>query len=141
MRTLTAPTLRHVGACVLCVIIGIKYSAPLDGTEFGGGSVTGPVLTVHSVSLVLFVVSAIVIFASRGGATIIALVACLLSLPLYLYFTVPGLFRRVFLGEYSVPLSASVVWDTWALAGIAAICVLTIVTLTGSDRRSLTSEP
>src|SRR5688500_5574946 len=89
MRTLTAPTLRHAGACVSCVIIGLKCSVPLEGTEFSGGSVTGPLLTVHGVSLVLFLVSAVVIFGSRGGATtsLLSLVSC----PCHCIFT--SLFR------------------------------------------------
>lgn len=103
MPTLTASTFRHIGACVACVIVEAKLSGPLEGTEFSGGSVTGLLLTIHQVSLVLFLTSAAVILGSRRGATIVALVACLLSLPLCLYFTVPGLFRRALPGEYLGP--------------------------------------
>jgi hypothetical protein len=43
--------------------------------------------------------------------------------PLYLYFTAPGPFRRVFGGEYSVPLQANFVWDRSAIVGVLAVTV------------------
>ena len=56
-------------------------------------------------------------------AAALAIVASLLCLPLYLYFTVPGPFRRVFGGEYSVPLQANFVWDRSAILGVLAVTV------------------
>ena len=62
----------------------------------------------------------------RIGAAL-AIVASFLCLPLYLYFIAPGPFRRVFGGEYSVPLQADFVWDRSAIAGLlvfaVAICI------------------
>lgn len=56
-------------------------------------------------------------------AAALAIVASLLCLPLYLYFTAPGPFRRVFGGEYSVPLQANFVWDRSAVLGVLTVAV------------------
>jgi hypothetical protein len=51
------------------------------------------------------------------------LLASMLCLPIYLYFAVPGLFRCVFGGGYTVPLQAGVVWGRWTVTGILAIVI------------------
>jgi len=51
------------------------------------------------------------------------MLASLLSLPLYFYLTAPGPFRRLFPGEYSVPLGSDFVWTRWAILGILALAV------------------
>jgi len=140
MRTLNIQAARHIGACVLCAIIGWYFAAPLDGTEFSGGSVTGPLLTLHAVSGVLFLLSAAAIAAYPPAAIAIGVIAAVLSLPLYAYFTVPGVFRSVFRGEYSVASPAAFVWNGWALAGVAAACAATFTAFTVSAKQSWSSE-
>ena len=85
-----------------------------EGTEFIGGWLTGPLLNLYDVGTFLFVPALLLAFFFRRIAAAFALTASLLCLPLYLYFVAPGPFRSVFRGEYSVPLQASFVWNSWA---------------------------
>jgi len=66
------------------------------------------------------------LFLSRrqfsGAVTLLAFLFCLLF---YLYFAIPGPFRWIFRGNYSVPLQANVVWQKWSIAGILAIAIAT----------------
>lgn len=89
-----------------------------------GGSVTGPVLEMSDIGVLLFLVALPMTFLSRKripGA--VTLLASLLCLPLYLYFTIPGPFRWAFRGQYKVPLQANVVWEGWSIVGILAIVI------------------
>jgi hypothetical protein len=71
----------------------------------------------------------ILTFFYRRLAAVIALTASVLCLPLYLYFPALGPFRRVFKGEYSVPMHTNFVWDNWAIAGITGLVVAIFVCL------------
>jgi hypothetical protein len=75
----------------------------------------------------LFVLALLLTFFYRRIAAATTLVACLLCLPLYLYFTAPGPFRWVFRGEYSVPLQVSFVSNKWAITGIVALAIAAYV--------------
>jgi len=109
--------------CLLCVAVAAKFQFDLDGSEFSGGRVTGRLLTMNFAGLVVFVLALCVVFRHSRAAAVSALVASALCLPLYLYFTVPRLFRRVFPGEYSVPAQAFG-WDLWSIAGILSTVLI-----------------
>lgn len=115
--------------CLLCAIVVWRYGADLEGTEFIGGWLTGPLLNLYDVGTFLFVPALLLAFFFRRIAAAFALTASLLCLPLYLYFVAPGPFRSVFRGEYSVPLQASFVWNSWAALGILTLVVATCVSL------------
>jgi hypothetical protein len=100
-----------------------KYGDPLDGTEFTGGSVTGPVFHMSDIGMLLFVVAVLMAFVSRKISGAVAVAASLLCLPLYLYFTFPGPFRWVFRGVYKSPIHASLVLERWAMMGILALVI------------------
>jgi hypothetical protein len=109
-------------ACLACIVLTRRCSADLGPSEFCGGWLTGPILTMFDVGGLFFVGALIVTFLYPRIASVIALAACLLCLPLYLYFTMPGAFRWVFRGEYSVPLPSGFVWNRWILVGILSLC-------------------
>src|SRR5580658_7277345 len=88
---------------LICAAVAFKYSFDIVGTEFGSGMVTGPLLTSHVNGSILFILASILIFIYRRAASISAMLASLLCLPLYLYFVAPGLFQEIFAGLYSVP--------------------------------------
>jgi len=115
--------------CLVCVVLTWAYADDLGASEFSGGRVTGPVLTMFDSGTLLFVAALVVTFLYPRVAAVIALAASLLCLPLYLYFTAPGPFRWVFRGEYKVPLQASFVWSKWAIAGILSLGVTDYVCL------------
>ena len=114
MKRVGAHAWRQAASCLLCAIVGFTFSAPLGPSEFSGGSVTGPLLTLHDVSGYLFLLAVLLTFLYPRIAAATAMAAALLSLPLYFYFIAPGPFRWLFPGEYSGAELTSFVWNTWA---------------------------
>ena len=112
---LTKPRLWRAGSCLLCIALAWRNSLAVEGTEFSGGRITGPILMLQNIGTLLFVVALVLTFFSSRIAAATAVIASLLCLPLYLYFTAPGPFRWAFRGEYSVPLRSNFVWDLWAV--------------------------
>ena len=84
---------------------------------------TGPVFRIFDVSFVLYLAAAAGLLLFRRVAAVIALVAALLALPMYLYFVAPGPFRALTGGVYSVHVAANFVWNTWCVAGITPVAV------------------
>jgi hypothetical protein len=115
--------LLQAASCLACVIVAQRNSFGLGGTEFSGGNVTGPILDSLEIGSLLLVLALLLTFVRPRNAAALAIVASLLCFPLYLYFTAPGPFRRVFGGEYSVPLQANFVWDRSAIVGVLAVAV------------------
>jgi hypothetical protein len=98
-------------------------------SEFSGGWLTGKILTMADIGALLFL-SALVftIFVPRVGA-IVALAAIVLCLPFYLYVVMPGPYRRIFKGEYSVPLKRGFVWNSWAIGGIITLTFAAVLSI------------
>ncbi len=113
---------RLVAACCLvCTAVCWKSFLTFEGTEFGSGSLAGNQI----LGSLLFVAALILTFKYPRSAAVSALVACLLSLPLYLYLVFPRPFRQVWPGQWKVrELPSQVfVWGGWWITGI----VLTVV--------------
>jgi hypothetical protein len=125
--------LMQVAACLLCAAVVWRHEqilAPLGGTEFGGGWVTGPLLTLYDVGALLFILALLLAVFFRRIAAAITLTAALLCLPLYLYFTAPILFLWVSRSaEWTPPLRHGFVWSTWALTGIVALMIAVFISL------------
>lgn len=105
----------------ICCLLSLAWVWPkiagVEASEFSGGHVTGPLLTLANIGSVLLLFALLVTFVYPRIAASIAFAGLLFCLPLYLYFTAPGPFRRIFKGEYTVLLQASFVWDFWTIAG------------------------
>jgi len=113
--------LPQVASCLLCAILTWTYADPFDGTEFVGGSVTGPVFELFNGGILLFVLSLPIVFACQrigGAVTVLASIFCL---PLYLYVLAPGPFRWIFSGQYKTHVQANFVWERWSIIGILAL--------------------
>lgn len=121
--------LAQSAGCLLCAILLWHYTFRLDGTEFSGGRNTGPLLDMANFGILLFAVALILGFLRTRLAAAVALLASLLTLPLYFYFTCPGPFRRVFKGDYSVPARADFVWDVHSIVGMTALTLTAILSL------------
>jgi hypothetical protein len=122
----------QAAACLLCAGIAWRYASSLAGTEFSGGWLTGSLLDMKDVGSLLFLLALLLTSFSRRIAAAIVLIACLMCLPLYLYFTAPGPFRRLFgRSEWSVPLRARFVWDYWTITGIVVLAITGYVGLRG----------
>lgn len=113
--------------CLLCVILLWKYAFGLEGTEFSGGRLTGPLLDMEDIGAFLFIPALLLTFWYPRVAAAIAIVASFLCLPLYLYFTAPGPFRWICRGQYSVAAPANFVWIRSAIAGITALALAAYV--------------
>ncbi|HSS96543.1 MAG TPA: hypothetical protein VLK33_05930 [Terriglobales bacterium] len=106
------------------------YALNLEGTEFSGGMLTGPLLHMNDVGTFLLILPLVMVWFLPRIAGIIGAIAALLCLPLFLYFTVPGIFRSLFTKyPYSVPLQSYLVWDTWAILGIVFVAVALLINL------------
>ena len=116
-------------SCFLCIVVAWPQVKDAGASEFVGGSLTGPLFEMAEYGIALFLVALLSTFFYRRVATATALVASLLCTPFYLYFLAPGPFRRVFRGEYSVPLQAPFVWNTWAVAGVLSLALAIIMSL------------
>jgi hypothetical protein len=115
--------------CLLCVILLRRYVSPLQGTEFSGGRMTGPLLDLADLSVLLFLVALMLnVFRTRLSPAV-TLAASLLGLPLFLYFACPGPFRRMFKGEYSVPASGTFVWNVPCIVGTIALTTALVLSL------------
>ncbi len=105
----------------------LRNTSEIDGTEFIGGQVTGPIFTICEIGIIAFVVGIVLAYPLPRIASVISLLASLLSLPFLLYFIAPGPFRAVFRGEYKVPLQSNFDWNRWSLEpAIAVVIVVTI---------------
>src|SRR5439155_9853545 len=126
--------LTQAAACLICAIPAWRYSIILEGTEFSGGTVTGPLLSFESAAAYLLILGLVLTFLYRRIAAVVTVAACVLCLPFYLYFIAPGPFRRVvqnagFKGEWLVFGRADFVWNGWAVAGVVSVAIALYVCL------------
>ncbi len=115
----------------LCAVVAWTQADRVDGSEFIGGRVTGPVFRLFDLGIFIFVMAIIFTFIYRRVGAVIGVVASLLCLPFYLYFAAPGPFRSVFRGIYSVPLQSNFVWDKGMLAGMLTLAVAVFISVQG----------
>jgi hypothetical protein len=116
-------------SCLLCFIVAWTHLDDIGASEFSGGWLTGPLFKMADYGCTLFFLSLFLTFFSRRIVGVTTIVASLLCLPFYLYFLTPGPFRRVFRGEYGVSPQASLVGNTWAIAGILSLLLAIVVSL------------
>jgi hypothetical protein len=129
--------------CLVCVIVALRNTDGLEGTEFSGGWLTGPLLSMTGIGTVLFVVALIVTFMYPRIAGAIGLASSLLCLPLYLYFIAPVPFNQIFgFGhQFKVQPSGGLHRDGWAIAGVLTLAVTIYISLRGFAVTSRTKLP
>jgi hypothetical protein len=130
-------------SCLVCVIVALRNTNGLEGTEFSGGWLTGPLLSMTDIGTVLFVLALIVTFMYPRTAGAIGLASSLLCLPLYLYFIAPVPFNRIFgFGhQFKVQPSGGFHWNRWAIAGVLTLAVTIYISLRGFAVTSRTQIP
>ena len=121
--------MRQGSLYLLCVIDVWRYGSSLHGTEFSSGGLTGPLLDLKDIGALLCILAVMVVFFHPRIAAAIALTASLFCFPLYFYFTIPGVFRWLWPGEYAIPLRTNLVWDTWAIVGVLLLATATCLSL------------
>jgi hypothetical protein len=117
----------QAASLLLCLMVATTRLDWNGASEFSGGQVTGPLLSMFQYGWLFFLLAIVLTFFYQRVGAIIGIAASVLCLPLYLYFTIPGLFRLVFRREWSVTLQTYFVWDMWAMAGILTIGLAAIV--------------
>jgi hypothetical protein len=110
-------------SCLLClVVIREGPFLGLEGTEFSGGALTGPLLNMYFVGLLLFALALLLAFFLPRISAVIAVFACLLAFPLDLYFIAPNIFRRLFTKMiWEGPPVRNFVWNWHAILGVVTI--------------------
>jgi len=112
-------------SCLLCAFFALKITDGLEGTEFSGGWLTGPLLWMADIGTLLFVLALFVTFVYPRVAAAIGLASSLLSLPLYLFFIAPVPFSQVFgFGhQFKVQPSPGFHWGKWTVTGLLTLAV------------------
>lgn len=120
-------------SCLVCMIVALRNTNGLEGTEFSGGWLTGPLLSMIDIGTVLFVLALVAAFMYPRIAGAVGLTSSLLCLPLYLYLIAPVPFAHIFAfgHPFKVQPSGGVHWDKWAIAGVLTLAVTTYVCLRG----------
>jgi hypothetical protein len=125
----------QVAVIVLAAALGWERFSGLDGTEFSGGWLTGPMLIVHFGGTLLMTFALPVAFAYPRVAAAMMLAAVLFCLPLHLYFLVPGAF---FASYASVPVDSFfrfVDMDFCSIVALAAATLVAVLLLRKSETR------
>jgi len=123
------------GSCLVCIALTWMYGGPgLEGSEFSGGYITGHILNLSNVGLVLMIAALVLSFFYERLAGFIAVAGSLFCLPFYIYFVAPGLFRDLFNGEYSVPLTSRFVWDNSSIAAILLLLMTLVIGIRAAIR-------
>ena len=130
-------------SCLVCVVVALRNTNGLEGTEFSGGWLTGPLLSMTDIGTVLFVLALIGSFVYPRIAGAIGIASSLLCLPLYLFFIAPVPFNQIFgFGhEFKVQPSGGLHWDRWAIAGVLTLVVATYVCFRGFGPTSRAQIP
>ena len=136
MRKADAGQRFQAGSFLLCSILALQVISRLDGTEFSGGWLTGPLLTMADLGTALFVLSLVLTFLIPRVTTAIGLVSSLLCLPLCCFFIAPVPFAQVFASghAFAVQQAPGFHWNTWPVTTLVAVafalyvCVRRLVT-------------
>ena len=121
MGKLSKQKLWQAVACLTStVVLWIRIDV-FGASEFSGGRLTGSLFGMAELGSLLFLLALLLTFFLRRTAATTALAATLLCFPFYLHVLVPGAYRRIFKGEYSVPLDRPFHWDSWAVIGALSL--------------------
>ena len=98
-------------------------------SEFSGGRITGRLSTMAVLGSLLLLGALLMTISFPRVAGAIALAATLFCLPFYLCILMPGPYRQIFKGEYSVPLQRPFVWNDWAVVGVLSLVIAAFLSL------------
>jgi hypothetical protein len=130
-------------SCLASVVVSLVNTNDLEGTEFSGGWLTGPLLSMNDSGAALFVLALIGSFFYPRIAGAIGLASSLLCLPIYLYFIAPVPFSKVFGSghEFKVQQSPGLHWVGWAIAGVLVLAFTAYVCFCGFAASTRTQIP
>lgn len=110
---------------LLCASLALRITSGLDGTEFSGGRLTGPLLSMANSGTVLFALALVLTFPFPRVAAGIGLASSLLCVPLCAFFIAPVPFAQLFARghEFSVQPTSGFHWHAWPVTTLLAVAV------------------
>jgi hypothetical protein len=110
---------------LLCVYLALQLTRGLDGTEFGGGWLTGPLLSMADSGTLLFILAIVLTFLFPRVAAAIGLASSLLCVPLCCFFIAPLPFAHVFARgiEFSAQPTPGFHWRMRPMTTLAAVAL------------------
>jgi hypothetical protein len=111
------------GCCLLCFVL----TQTGEPGEAIGGWLTGPMWQMADAGTALFVVALVLAFMRPRPAAVVAVIACALTAPLWLYFTAPDVFTWIFGGAHKGP--SGFFWSRSQIMGLLALAVTTCVSI------------
>jgi hypothetical protein len=118
-----------------CAILVLREVAVAGPTEFSGGYLSGPMLRFADWGSVLLLVGLLALIKFHRVASVVFLIASMLSLPVFSFIVFPGYYAKLFHAESSNSLKSNVYWDPTSVLAMAGLVALSILSL-----RSLTSQ-
>ena len=125
MRKPDAGQAFQAGSFLLCVYLALQLTRGLDGTEFSGGWLTGPLLSMADSATLLFILAIVLTFLFPRVAAAIGLASSLLCVPLCCFFIAPLPFARVFARgiEFSFQPTPGFHWRMWPVTTLVAVAL------------------
>jgi hypothetical protein len=120
----------QASGCLLCLIVMWErgFIFVFAGTEASGGALTGPLENLYDIGFLLFAIALLLTFFFPRISAGIAVLACLLSFPLDLYFIVPNVFRKVFTKMiWEGSPRPSFIWNRDAILGVLTLAAATSI--------------
>jgi hypothetical protein len=124
-------------ASLACIGVLWIHLNDFGASEFIGGRLTGKLFTMADAACLLFLVALLLTIFYPRVAAVVALAATLLCLPFYLYILMPGPYRQIFKGEYSVPLQRPFIWNNWTVVGVLSLVLATFFERLQSFQRAV----
>jgi hypothetical protein len=110
-------------ACfLLCALVGLHVTFGLGETEFGGGWLTGPLLSMADNGVLLFIIAFVGTFFWPRIAAAVGLASTLLCLPLYSFLIAPVPFAQIFARglQWKGQPTPGFHWETWPVIALFA---------------------
>lgn len=113
----------QAGSFLFCVFLAVQITSGLDGAEFSGGWLTGPLLSMADIGTVLFILALVLTFLLPRVAAVIGLASSLLCSPLYCFYVAPVLFVQIFVHghEFKVQPTQGFHWHPWPVTALLAV--------------------
>jgi len=123
----------QAGSFLLCVLLALRITSGLEATEFSGGWLTGPLLSMEDIGAALFIVVVVLTFVFPRVAAVIGLASSVLCLPLYLFLIAPDPFAQIFARghEFKVQSAPGFHWHMWPVTGTLVLAVTFYVCVHG----------
>lgn len=115
----------QAGSFLICVFLALQITSGLEGTEFSGGWLTGPLLSMENIGAALFIVAVVLTFVFPRVAAGIGLASSVLCLPLYLFSIAPVPFAQIFARghEFKTHPAPGFHWHMWPVTGLLVLAV------------------